>query len=102
MAILFEDYDDRRPALAELACRELAGALPGAFEAIEHIGSTAVPGLAAKPVIDLMAAVASLETVVGKEATRATLGYGASRRACPTGSSTTVTVAAAGATTCTW
>jgi GrpB-like predicted nucleotidyltransferase (UPF0157 family) len=28
---------------------------------IEHIGSTAVPGLAAKPVIDIMAAVHSLE-----------------------------------------
>ena len=28
---------------------------------IEHIGSTAVPGLAAKPVIDVMAAVESLE-----------------------------------------
>jgi GrpB-like predicted nucleotidyltransferase (UPF0157 family) len=28
---------------------------------IEHIGSTAVPGLAAKPVIDIMAAVGTLE-----------------------------------------
>ena len=29
--------------------------------AIYHIGSTAVPGLAAKPVIDIMAAVKNLE-----------------------------------------
>jgi GrpB-like predicted nucleotidyltransferase (UPF0157 family) len=29
---------------------------------IEHVGSTAVPGLAAKPVIDIMAGVESLET----------------------------------------
>ena len=28
---------------------------------VEHFGSTAVPGLAAKPVIDIMAGVASLE-----------------------------------------
>ena len=32
---------------------------------IEHIGSTAVPGLAAKPVIDIMAAVGSLEESSG-------------------------------------
>jgi GrpB-like predicted nucleotidyltransferase (UPF0157 family) len=31
------------------------------FREIEHIGSTAVPGLAAKPVIDMMAAVDTLE-----------------------------------------
>jgi GrpB-like predicted nucleotidyltransferase (UPF0157 family) len=29
---------------------------------IEHVGSTAVPGLAAKPIIDIMAAVNDLET----------------------------------------
>ena len=34
--------------------------LPGVFLSVEHIGSTAVDGLLAKPVIDLMAGVASL------------------------------------------
>jgi GrpB-like predicted nucleotidyltransferase (UPF0157 family) len=33
------------------------------FAELEHIGSTAVPGLAAKPVIDMMAAVERLEAV---------------------------------------
>lgn len=56
------DYDPGWPAQAAEAIAELRSALPGAFAAIEHIGSTAVPGLAAKPIIDLMAAVEELET----------------------------------------
>jgi len=37
--------------------------VPAAFVAIKHIGSTAVSGLIAKPIIDVMAAVASLDGV---------------------------------------
>jgi GrpB-like predicted nucleotidyltransferase (UPF0157 family) len=54
--------------------RELlkAALAPWLVAAIEHIGSTAVPGLAAKPVIDIMAPVASLEASRGAiEALRA-------------------------------
>ena len=42
---------------------------------IEHIGSTAVAGLAAKPVIDIMAAVDSLEASRPAIAAVARLGY---------------------------
>lgn len=42
---------------------------------IEHIGSTAVPGLAAKPVIDIMAGVESLESSRPAIAAAADLGY---------------------------
>jgi len=42
---------------------------------IEHIGSTAVPGLAAKPVIDLMAPVASLAASEAAIAAAADAGY---------------------------
>jgi GrpB-like predicted nucleotidyltransferase (UPF0157 family) len=41
----------------------LLATAPGAFLAIEHIGSTAVPGLAAKPIIDILAGVATLDGV---------------------------------------
>ena len=41
---------------------------------VEHIGSTAVPGLVAKPVIDIMAAVGSLEE--SKNASIAVQGLG--------------------------
>ena len=44
---------------AALLLRQLAPWLVGP---IERIGSTAVPGLAAKPVIDIMAGVQALET----------------------------------------
>src|SRR5215470_13531018 len=42
---------------------------PWLVDGVEHVGSTAVPGLAAKPVIDLMASVGDLD-VVAREASR--------------------------------
>ena len=42
---------------------------------IEHIGSTAVPGLAAKPVIDMMAGVQALEASRPAIAVATDLGY---------------------------
>ncbi|HEY1954826.1 MAG TPA: GrpB family protein [Polyangiaceae bacterium] len=47
----------------EHARSDLLVALGGRVTEIEHIGSTAVPGLAAKPVIDLLCGVASLDEV---------------------------------------
>ena len=47
----------------ELERARLRALLPGVFLAIEHIGSTAVPNLVAKPVIDVMAAIESLDGV---------------------------------------
>jgi GrpB-like predicted nucleotidyltransferase (UPF0157 family) len=57
------EYDPDWPRQAAEAIDVLNAAAPDLFAAIEHIGSTAVPGLAAKPVIDLMAAVPNLELV---------------------------------------
>jgi GrpB-like predicted nucleotidyltransferase (UPF0157 family) len=37
---------------------------PWLVDGVEHVGSTAVPGLSAKPIIDLMASVTDLDTVV--------------------------------------
>lgn len=55
------EYDPRWPLLYESAANELRQALAPWLVAIEHIGSTAVPGLAAKPVIDILVGVTSLE-----------------------------------------
>ena len=56
---------------AHLLRRALAAWLAGP---IEHIGSTAIPGLAAKPVIDIMAGVQSLD--VSRPAIAAATGVG--------------------------
>ncbi len=74
MAIELHEYDPRWSAIGEAACAELIRALPKVFMAIEHIGSTSVPGLAAKPVIDLMAA-ADLAAVITNEAVLEELRY---------------------------
>ena len=67
------EYDETWPVRAAAA---LADLIPlGLFDAVEHIGSTSVPGLAAKPVIDLMAASASLDRVAAAQDALAGLGY---------------------------
>jgi len=75
VAIEIRDYDPAWPALARHAIAEVTAALPGRVEQAEHVGSTAVPGLAAKPVIDLMAATADLEPIVAHEAALREIGY---------------------------
>lgn len=76
MKIEIVDYDPRWPELAGQAIGELTEALPETFTRIEHIGSTSVPGLAAKPVIDLMAGVDDLDLAAGQLAVTApALGY---------------------------
>jgi GrpB-like predicted nucleotidyltransferase (UPF0157 family) len=65
-AIELVPYDPRWPDRFEAERALLAAALqPWLTGTIEHIGSTAVPGLAAKPVIDIMAPVASLAGSTG-------------------------------------
>jgi GrpB-like predicted nucleotidyltransferase (UPF0157 family) len=60
-AVRIVDYDPSWPALAAEELRRIAQALgPGAAR-LEHVGSTAVPGLAAKPILDLHLSVGALE-----------------------------------------
>jgi GrpB-like predicted nucleotidyltransferase (UPF0157 family)/GNAT superfamily N-acetyltransferase len=61
---LFRTEADRiRDALGELAIR------------IEHVGSTSVPGLWAKPVIDIQVSVPSLEPIAAYEERLSSVGY---------------------------
>lgn len=51
--VVIVEYDPEWPARFERERERVAAALGDLVERIEHVGSTAVPGLAAKPVIDL-------------------------------------------------
>ncbi len=73
-AITVVPYDSAWPADYAAETVRLQKLVP-AFAAIEHIGSTAVPGLAAKPVIDMMAAVHDLATAMGSLPRLAPQGY---------------------------
>lgn len=53
-------YDKAWPLLFEQERDRLLHLFPGDFLAIEHIGSTAVPGLSAKPIIDILAGVEAI------------------------------------------
>ncbi|MFI9813405.1 GrpB family protein [Saccharothrix variisporea] len=53
------EYDPAWPGLFEREAARVRGALGSAVLGLEHVGSTSVPGLAAKPVVDVVLAVAS-------------------------------------------
>jgi GrpB-like predicted nucleotidyltransferase (UPF0157 family) len=52
------DYDPRWPELYAREAARVRGALGARVVRLEHVGSTAVPGLAAKPIIDMVLEVA--------------------------------------------
>jgi GrpB-like predicted nucleotidyltransferase (UPF0157 family)/predicted RNA-binding protein associated with RNAse of E/G family len=57
------NYDPRWPMLYAREKDRILRAVADKVAAIEHVGSTAVPGLAAKPIIDIMVAVRKLSDV---------------------------------------
>src|ERR687897_2574345 len=66
--VSLRDYDPTWPVQFTREESRLREALAGVLLGIEHIGSTAVPGLTAKPSVDVMVGVAASEhrdTVAG-------------------------------------
>ena len=55
--VVIADYDPGWPLRFERERDRIAARLGQEMRRIEHIGSTAVPGLAAKPVVDILATV---------------------------------------------
>lgn len=56
-AVVIVDYDQEWPAQFAVIASTVAAALGTVLLRIEHVGSTAVPGMPAKPIIDLDAVV---------------------------------------------
>lgn len=55
-------YDPRWPLMFEKEKKHLLACLPARLiRRVEHFGSTAIPGLAAKPIVDMLVEVGSLE-----------------------------------------
>lgn len=73
--VVIVDYDPNWPALFHSLAAPVAAALGSLLLRVEHVGSTAVFGLAAKPVIDLDAVVASPADVPAAAQRLAGLGY---------------------------
>ena len=64
-------YDESWPLTAARLIRRVSAALGNSAVAVEHIGSTSVPGLIAKDVIDLQVAVPRLSDADGPEFVKA-------------------------------
>jgi len=73
--IIIADYDSNWPTKFENEKQSLQKSLTDCFIDCFHIGSTAVPGLAAKPVIDMLMTVSSLEQVDLHQAVLERSGY---------------------------
>lgn len=68
-------YDPAWPSAFAVEARRLRERFGGTALRIDHVGSTAVPGLAAKPVIDIQVSVVSLMTRAELDADMGALGY---------------------------
>jgi len=73
--IIIEPYDPQWPEHFAILRSKISTALGTLAEAIDHVGSTAVPGLAAKPIIDVDALLQSASDLPIAIRRLATSGY---------------------------
>ena len=74
-SVMVIPYQTHWPAVFATEQASILAALGTTALALHHIGSTAVPGLAAKPIIDLLLEVTDLSEFDTKAAALASLGY---------------------------
>ena len=69
------EYDPRWPALFREERARLEAVLGDGVVEIKHIGSTSIPGLRAKPILDILAAVETFEPLEDYQRRLEPLGY---------------------------
>jgi len=74
-AVRIVSYDPAWPVRAAAELRRVADELGEVAVRLEHVGSTAVPGLAAKPIVDLLVSVAAVAAREAYVAPLERLGY---------------------------
>ncbi len=75
-AILLAEYDPAWPQLFEAERVRVLSAIGQYVSAIEHVGGTSIPGLVAKPTIDLLVALHHFSVADACVEPLARLGYG--------------------------
>ena len=73
--VFLAPHDVRWRGLFEAEAARIAAALGGAPLAIEHYGSTSIPGIDAKPVIDLLVGLRTLDEALTYVPAMEALGY---------------------------
>jgi len=73
--VVIVEYDPKWPDLYEAEKHRILSAVGDRVGTVEHIGSTSVSGLCAKPIIDVMAAVAGPEEADALLPTLGAIGY---------------------------
>jgi GrpB-like predicted nucleotidyltransferase (UPF0157 family) len=74
--IVIADYDPQWPQWFEQAAERIRGALGDKVLMLEHVGSTSVPGLPAKPLIDINLVVADTTDEAAYVPPLEAIGYG--------------------------
>ncbi len=73
--VILVDPDPQWPELAAAEADAIRRALPGLILAVHHIGSTAIPGIKAKPIIDLLVVVPEVSVLDERQQALIDLGY---------------------------
>ena len=73
--VVVVEYDPRWPQVFEMLSVSINSALEGVAVAIEHVGSTSVPGLVAKPIIDIDVVVPSRNEIPVAIKRLSSIGY---------------------------